>query len=158
VKFAVVFAFSLSSAFSYCQEIRSSYPDSLKKIISVIEDGKNPAVGLIEYCLPETNKESSLFYQLDYQPTTAKPFGILEGKVRRLAFGGEVALLKKYLLLSEFIDGYFAEAYFDRLSEFAKENSSLFCKTIETLPKEKTKRLIEVEKKAGCDSSVNSKN
>jgi hypothetical protein len=53
-------------------------------------------------------------------------------------------------MLSEFVDGYFAEVYFEDIEGLIEKNPELFCKTVKALPTQKTLRLSEAKKKSGC--------
>jgi hypothetical protein len=152
----VIFLFFLFQfGYGFCQKtqsnlVRNGYADSLRKIMKVIKEGRDLKIKSIEFCFPQTNSESALFYHLDYKKENSKSFGILENRIRELAFGGHLVILKKYLMLSEFVDGYFAEAYFDDVEGLMEKKPELFCKTIKELPKDKIMQLSELRKKANC--------
>ena len=138
------------SALSESKPIREKYKDSLQRVINILKEGKTPKVKLIEYCIPETDDESALFYSLDQQKESTNAFHILGRKIRELISGGNEPVLKKYLVMSQFVDGYLAEAYFDHIESIIQKQKELFCKTINTIPQEKTKRLSDYKAKAGC--------
>ncbi len=135
---------------SEAQHVREKYEDSLRRAMKILNEGKIPRVKLIEYCIPETADESALFYSLDQQKENSNSFHILGRKIRELISAGNEPVFKKYLALSQFVDGYFAEGYFDHIESIIEKQKELFCKTIKTLPQEKRKRLSEYKAKADC--------
>lgn len=130
--------------------VRERYRDSITKVIEVINRGKDPQVKLIEFCIPETAEESVLFYSVDQLKESSNAFHILGRKIRELISGGNQSILRKYLIVSQFVDGYFAEAYFDHIEGIIEKQKELFCKTIRAIPQEKTRRLSEYKAKADC--------
>lgn len=153
----ILFSFVILFGNGFCQKalpeskpIREKYQNSLQKAINILKEGKTPEVKLIEFCIPETDKESTIFYSLDQQKENTDAFHILGKKIRELVSAGDKPIFKKYLVMSQFVDGYFAEAYFDDIETIIQKQKELFCKTVNTIPQEKTKRLSEYKTKAGC--------
>jgi hypothetical protein len=130
--------------------VRKRYKDSLEMVIAVVREGKTPKTKAIEYCIPETSDEYLLFFSFDYQKENSKAFDGLNNHILQLATNGNKSVLKKYLAMSQFVDGYFAESYFDNVNGIIGKQKDLFCKTITKLPQEKTKRLSEYKAQAGC--------
>ena len=157
MKYIILFSLVILFGDGFCQKslpepqpVRGKYEDSLRRVMKILNEGMIPKVKLIEYCIPETADESALFYSLDQQKENSNSFHILGRKMRELISGGNEPIFKKYLALSQFVDGYFAEAYFDDIGNIIVKQKELFCKTIKALPQEKTRRLSEYKTKAGC--------
>lgn len=154
----ILFSLIISLTKSYCQDvqgeknrIRNNYQDTLLKVINALKQNRTPRINLIVYCMPETANESLLFYSLDQRLDDSKAFHMLEKKIQDLVEKGNIPAFKKYLLMSQFVDGYFAEAYFDQMESIIKTHKELFCKTIKPIPNEKTNRLSGYKAQAGCN-------
>jgi len=156
MKYIILFSLVMSFGTGFCQtaselkQVRGKYRDSLVKVIEIINKEKEPRVNLIEFSIPENEEESILFYSLDQQKESSSAFHILGRKIRELISGGNHTILRKYLILSQYVDGYFAEAYFDHIESIIEVQRELFCKTVKTIPQEKTKRLSEYKSRAHC--------
>src|SRR5579859_2382573 len=156
MNYIILFSLVMSFGTGFCQtaselkQVRRKYRDSLVKVIEIINKEKEPRVNLIEFSIPENEEESILFYSLDQQKESSSAFHILGRKIRELISGGNHTILRKYLILSQYVDGYFAEAYFDHIESIIEVQRELFCKTVKTIPQEKTKRLSEYKSRAHC--------
>src|SRR5258706_10473741 len=155
MKTVILFSFIILFGKVFCQKapkdltlVRDKYKDSLQKAINTFKEGKTPKIKLIEFCIPETSDEFLLFFGLDYQKENSPAFNSLNAKILEEAASGNESVLRKYLAMSQFVDGYFAEAYFDHVEGIAQKQKVLFCKTINSLPKEKTKELSEIKSNA----------
>lgn len=133
------------------RHVREKYGDSLQRAIKILKEGKTPRVKLIVYCMPETEDEGNLFYSLDSQRENSDAFHILDRKIRELTSDGNEPVFKKYLVMSQFVDGYFAEAYFDDIESIIQKQPRLFCKVIKGIPNDKMKRLAKYRIQAGCN-------
>jgi hypothetical protein len=152
-----MFTFIILFGESFCQStlpeqnnVREKYKDSLEKVIATIKVGKMPKIKAIEYCIPETSDEYLLFFSFDYQKDNSKAFDDLNNHILQSATNGNKPILKKYLAMSQFVDGYFAESYFDNINGIIKKQKDLFCKSINEMPKGKIKRLSEYSVQASC--------
>ena len=125
--------------------VRRNYKNSLDSVllnVSSITDSKK-----IEYVIPASEAEAIIYFSSDYKKKFSPYFQKLQKKIVDLCIAGNSQILIKYLYMSEFVDGYFAEDYFDNIEKIAKVRKGSFCNTLTTLDKTKTKRLNEIKAK-----------
>src|SRR5882762_5905809 len=125
--------------------VRAGYIDSVKIVLKNIQATKDSQV--IEYCIPTTTAESRLYFSLNYEKEFSPGFQELQKKIVRSSISGNTKLLRKYLYLSEFVDGYFAEDYFVAVEKIARSNIVSFCNVLADCDKQKIERLKEVRLK-----------
>lgn len=141
LSFAIV---SLQAVTSHGQstKLRPVYVDSLNQVVKILKEDNVPGVELIDYCIPETQYESLLFFQLDYKQESSSEFRKLLQQVDKLCLKGREPTIKKFIVLSQFVDGYFAEDYFDSAEKICKAKRKVFCKVFNTVDTEKKQKLI----------------
>ncbi|MEI9917231.1 MAG: hypothetical protein WDO14_00345 [Bacteroidota bacterium] len=125
------------NTFAAADSIRAGYIDSIKHVVKNIATIKDSRV--IEYCVPTTAAESRAYFSLDYEKEFSTGFHDLQAKLARYCIAGNTKLLKKYLYLSEYVDGYFAEDYFVAVEKIARANIVSFL--------QRTRRLRQRENK-----------
>src|SRR4051812_25357191 len=91
------------------QEIRPGYMDSLNQVITIVRKHKIPSAELTEYIIPETSKEAILFFDLDYKKESTTEFRQLLQQINEVCINGKESAIMKFITLSQFVDGYFAE-------------------------------------------------
>lgn len=120
---------------------RPGYADSLKIIVGIYKAVKVPSIKQIAFCIPENAKESNIFFQLDYEKQSENEFSKLLDDIERLCMEGEKSVIRKFIVLSNFVDGYFAEDYFDSADKIYKERPDVFCMVFSETNESKTTRL-----------------
>lgn len=127
----ILFFFAASPcAFGHNRQIsnvRPGYADSLNHVVQIFKNNNAPRSELVEYCMPQSKEESLLFFKLDYEKQSAREFRMLLQRVDTLCVEGRETTIDKFILLSQFVDGYFADDYFDSLEKVYKSNPNLFC-------------------------------
>lgn len=121
--------------------IRKNYRISLERLL---ESNAMNDVKKIEFSIPVSKEEALIYFSSDYTKELSKSFQNLQQKIVKLGIDGNADVLTKYLYLSEFVDGYFAEAYFDDVEKIAKGQKDLLCRTLSKADKNKIKRLNEI--------------
>lgn len=112
-----------------------------------MKNGVQDDVKEIEFSIPVSKEEALIYFSSDYSKELSKSFQDLQQKTLKYSIDGNASILRKYLYLSEFVDGYFAESYFDDVEKIAEAQRDLFCKTLSKADKNKIKRLNEISTK-----------
>lgn len=123
--------------------VRENYSFFLNRLIRNIESVHKDSIA---YSIPLTRNEAVAFYKLDYSNQTSPGFRKLLERIQGLCMSDK-QILSKYLYVSEFVDGYFAEDYFDAVEVMAGKKKSFFCSTIFELDQAKVLRLSEIREK-----------
>lgn len=124
------------------------YNEKLQITIKHLITGKELSVEQIQDAIPKTEDDFITFYsytEKDEKNNVA--FYELNNLILKYAIKGESNILKPYLLLSEFVDGDYAESYFEDVETVIKKNRDIFCKLFTELPKKKVKRLSNLYSK-----------
>jgi hypothetical protein len=122
--------------------VRSGYNDSLKVIVEILHSKKTPSIHLVEYCIPSTQDEANIFFSLDYDEKSSSSFQSLHSIIERLGCDGNDMILKKFILMSQFVDGYFAEDYFITAEIIYSKQLKKFCKIIKAISHHEKERLV----------------
>ncbi|MEJ0031741.1 MAG: hypothetical protein WDO15_15800 [Bacteroidota bacterium] len=122
--------------------LRAGYRDSIKFVLKNIATIKDSQV--IEYCLPTTTAESHIYFSLDYEKEFSPGFRALQQKMIRYSITGNTKLLKKYLYLSEYVDGYFVDDYVAAVEKIARANIVSYCNVLKDCDPQKIKNLVEI--------------
>lgn len=120
-------------------EIREHYQEILEKVINGTYETDNDIV----FVIPTTPKEAIIFFSNDYQILTASRFSQLQSRILKLCMFGNKDAIERYLYMSEFVDGYFAEDYFDNLEKISASQIELLCRQMNTLKQNKIRRLAD---------------
>ncbi|HEY3405235.1 MAG TPA: hypothetical protein VGK59_17745, partial [Ohtaekwangia sp.] len=83
-----------------------------------------------------------LFFSLDYRDESKNEFRKLLQSIDSLCISGNEAVIGKFILLSQFVDGYFAEDYFNSADQLCRRESKVFCKVFKSIDVAKKQRLI----------------
>jgi hypothetical protein len=121
---------------------RKEYKVRLEKVITAILNGKTVEVKEIEYIIPSSQNEFSDFYSFDSQETSST-FHKLNELVREYATQRKLNVFTAYVKFAEFVDGEFAEGYFDSLEKVIRKNKKAFCKIQHTLNSKVKARIAE---------------
>jgi hypothetical protein len=125
--------------------VRRGYSDSVKFVLENIKTVMDSRK--IEFCIPTSIAESLIYFSFDYKKEFSPAFEELQGKMVQYSINGNKKILKKYLYMSEFVDGYFAEDYFVALEKIATSKQANFCKVLATCEKQRVVRLSEARSK-----------
>jgi hypothetical protein len=112
------------------------YIKSLKKVIADITDSKPLNLSQIEKVIPISVGEYFTYY--DYTSAskseeTVKAFYNLDSMIYANAKLNKPKFTEKVIKMSQFVDGEYAEAYFEYLEDIIKLNTKCFCKTYVSL-------------------------
>jgi hypothetical protein len=141
---AITCLLSGTESFAITQDtLRPGYSDSIRYVFKNIATIKDSQV--IEYCIPTTTAESHIYFSLDYEKEFSPGFRTLQQKLIRYSISGNTRLLKKYLYLSEYVDGYFVDDYVAAVEKIARANIISFCNVIADCDPEKIKNLSEIK-------------
>lgn len=131
------------SCFARSKKICEEYKKTLDEIIIKIKNGGKIEVNDILESMPGSNKEAIIFYSYDYSTSTSKSFQFLNEKINENSLSNN-EVLSKYLAMSQFVDGYFAESYFDVVESIAQKNNVNFCNEYQKLRSDKVSRLADI--------------
>lgn len=119
-----------------------NYESKIKIVISIIRNKKTPTLEEIQDVVPKTQDEYSLFYSYTYKDESFnKAFYKLSNLIFKNARNKKLNFFVLYLQLSEFVDGDYAESYFEDVDFLISSNIDYFCEIFSTLPENKVKRL-----------------
>ncbi len=120
-----------------------SYKENIQQVIRSLIDGEKLTKEQISNAVPKTEEGYFEFMSYTDKGEESKTaFFELNNLILESAMNKEKDIFKSFLLLSEFVDGYFAESYFDDAEAVIEKNPDLFCEIYRQLPKEKVKRLV----------------
>jgi hypothetical protein len=118
------------------------YQEELKKIMVDLVVGKKITDEKILMSIPKTDNEMGIFYsytEKDEKYNTA--FYKLHNLILDQALKKNKNIFKSFLLMSDFVDGDFADIYFGDIKSLIRNDKKFFCETYSELPKEKLTRL-----------------
>ncbi|MDR0368749.1 MAG: hypothetical protein LBH82_06380 [Bacteroidales bacterium] len=115
--------------------VNFSYMKNLQAAIKYIMDNDTLTnYEMLLKAIPETNAEFAVYFACDYEQNEIirTAWGKLDQIILKSAMKDkEIFVL--YLKLSEFVDGYYAEGYFDDVEYLIENNKSYFCSIYSTL-------------------------
>ncbi len=120
--------------------IINDYKSRLDLMVKNVDDVNQE---MILSVIPSSMSESKIFYALDYDDRTSSTFRKLVSKMSEYAMSDRTILVN-YLYVSEYVDGYFAEDYFDDIEKIAIKKQEYFCDTVSLLDKKRTIRLTDI--------------
>jgi hypothetical protein len=128
------------------------YSKKLNDVILKVQQAAKIHESDILGIMPNTSNEATIFYKQDYDKRTSKAFQTLNKLIaEKASSNGEI--LSGYLKLSQFVDGYFAEAYFDRIEAIARNANKLFCEEYDKLDPKSVSRIVIVYNKC-CEKNM----
>jgi hypothetical protein len=137
----VIFIICFCSIRSLCIS-PEEYEKALKQAINFLIQGKTLNADMILKAIPQSDEDFSIFYSISDKDEKSKiAFYELNNLIREHAKNKEKNIFKAYLLLSEFVDGEYAEGYFDHAEALIKNNRNIFCDFYLKSPTNKVKRL-----------------
>ena len=130
-----------------CTAQAAWYKHTLIRYIKKVELGDSiTSVHLIK-CIPKTEKQYMSFYSLTYQSKAKvdkKSYYKLIDLFYKSALDGNESVYKFLIEMSKFVDGEFADSYFEDLDFIVAKDKSLFCKLYSIAYPKKIKRLESV--------------
>ncbi len=123
-------------------EKRINYPATVSRVLKKVGKNKKISDKEIIRAIPKNSEEASQYYAFDYNSTTSNQFRAFQRLVRTKVDAGNVEILREYLLMSDTVDGYFAEMYFDHIEGVAKKQKTLLCQIFDEFRITQLKRLI----------------
>ena len=98
----------------------------------------------IQTAIPKTEGDFSTFYSYTERDEKSNvAFYKLNNLILEHAMNKERNVFKSFLLLSEYVDGEYAEGYFEDVEALIEKNGELFCELYNELPSRKVKRLFD---------------
>ncbi len=142
----VLFAYILGcKAPQGVESVQNDYQQSLEKTLQNIHSTNSSKQ--IERSIPSNSQEALFYFSIDYNDELSADFRALRKKTVALCLAGEIGTLTKYIYLSEFVDGYFAEYYFDSMEEIMTQQAVLACPILRGDSSDRTRRLTEIKQK-----------
>ncbi|MNE30439.1 hypothetical protein [Solitalea canadensis] len=132
---------------SYSGETPPTYLQKLTKVVDSISSHANISVRSIEAIIPATGEEMLEYYNLTFNDSTYKYFSIIDSVIVKNAADNKYGFLPKYLMLNQFVDGEYADGYFDNLENIIIRNKKNVCRIYSNLPIEKVKRIQNLMRK-----------
>jgi hypothetical protein len=120
-----------------------NYELILRQAIKKI-DSNNITRKDIATVIPATDEEFSKWYELTYDDKGTKYFYRLDDLFYKYALKND-EVLRQYLNLAEFVDGEYAESYFDDISFLVKKRRRQFCSTYKELSSRARERLHDYQ-------------
>jgi hypothetical protein len=118
------------------------YEKSLNGILDDLNRDKKLSIEQIETAIPKNQDELGIFASY-YANNNIFHKDILKlyDMIIVEALKKNKNVFKSYLLMSDFVDGWVAEEYFDNIEKLIKNDKKFFCEMYTELPKEKITRL-----------------
>ena len=114
-----------------------AYIRNLELVIKNISEEKAPTDSALYFAIPKTESEFIIYFSCDYEIGSVQKSWIALNREVLLAAQNKEKIFLAYLGMAEFVDGYYAESYFDDLEGvISKYHKSFFCSTYSTLSKE----------------------
>ncbi|MEP5611546.1 MAG: hypothetical protein ABJP45_04820 [Cyclobacteriaceae bacterium] len=124
----------------------ANYTKALDRVITVLNRNEETSQRMILMAMPQSANQAQEFYELDYDETTSEAFNKLNKIILEYVMDGKGEFILRYLKMSQWVDGYFAEVYFDYLENLADKKSEQFCDEFGSLDESERKRIAEFGK------------
>ena len=107
--------------------LRTGYAKKLKKVVNTLEKGQKARLSAIEYTIPQNNAEFHIFYSYTSktQPIQ-KAFNELNRLFEKNAQSRQLDFFVHYLNFAAYVDGEFAESYFDSAMRIIEKNQTYY--------------------------------
>ena len=136
------------------QGVRDGYRETIIEIINKMNKSEFVGNDELLYAIPRSEEEYLTFYSLTY-PDMEKPirdgFYELNNAFKEKANARISDFFIAYLQLSQFVDGEYADGYFEDVEFVIKNNIDYFCEIYPSLPVNKVKRLQSSYTKHCCN-------
>jgi hypothetical protein len=133
----------LLSATCKAQE-RIGYESYLECISNYVTSEDNISSSFIYGVLPTTREESKKYYNLDAIDNGSMALRKIDMLMRAKCISGDIDCLENHLRLSRFVDGYFAEVYFDDLSHYIEKFPEFYKHKTQTVDKVEFSRFCKL--------------
>jgi hypothetical protein len=140
IQIIILLVFSLSSAKGQNLSV-PQYKDSLMKMMKILREKQKLSRKLIITCIPSNDKEAFEFFMLDYNKSTSANFWKLFSLIEDKSKEGDLDIFDKYLMMSNYVDGYFAEHYFGTIEDMITVKKKMFCDEVSKISLARVKRL-----------------
>ncbi len=125
----------------------SGYQDRIINAMLLIENGDTLSDNILIDCIPKSDTNFSEFYALTYHEydtlVNINTYYKLNDTFFKTAESGNNLAYKYLLEMSMFVDGEYAESYYDNIEALISFNKPLFCAVFAKLDPTKTEKLIE---------------
>ena len=111
---------------------RANYVKKLRNVITSLKIEKKITYLEIQYVIPVSNEEFHEFYSYSYKGECLNAFERLNELFKEYATKRKLRFFILYLKLAEFVDGEFAEGYFESLEHIVKKNKTYYCRVRNT--------------------------
>ena len=108
---------------------RTDYAKKLEKVVNTLEKGRKTRLSAIEYTIPRSNAEFHIFYSYTSktQPMQ-KAFYELNRLFEKNAQSRQLDFFIHYLNFAAYVDGEFAESYFDSVVSIIEKNQAYYAR------------------------------
>lgn len=120
------------------------YEPYLECISNYVISEEKLSISFIYGVLPTTREESIKYYNLDRIDSSKIALRKIDQVMRFNCNSGDVECLENHLKLSRFVDGYFAEVYFDDLTHFIQKFPDFYENQIQRVDKEEFSRFYKL--------------
>jgi len=132
-----------------------NYDSLLSSLVQVIKNQENITDELLFQCIPISTNEYLIFSNLDYGKCQEDSY--IFRKINELwvnkCIKKNINILHGYFEYSQFVDGYFADDYFDNIERiFNSGKKNWFCKELHNCSQKKIRRLLKyIENNKLCE-------
>ena len=132
---------------NYLNGQTSQYQNKLITAMALIEKADTLPSNLLIECIPKNDTAFSEFYHLTYHKydtlVNLNSFYKLTDAFFSSAKSGRKEVYKYLLEMSMYVDGEYAESYYEDVESLINLNSYLFCEMYSMLDKSKKRKLID---------------
>ena len=125
---------------------RSNYKSSLNDVILSFSKGKKVSIEKLQNVIPISQNEFSIYYSFTFPKKGKlihKSFYSMDSQIIETAKKNKGLFLKLYLQLSPFVDGEYAEGYYDDVESIIEKNKNVFCNIYTSLNSDSKIKLKE---------------
>lgn len=135
ILFLILFITCISNAQSTKSSTKSgpkrNYPSIIHQVMVSYSKGQTVTPEVLLSAIPETKEEFLTYYHYTYteqEKAFQKTFYKVDQAFIKYATANHSDFLRRYLELSSFVDGEYAEGYQDDVSGVISKNKAAFCK------------------------------
>lgn len=129
---------------------RNNYKSMLNDVVICFSKGEKVSIEELQNVIPITQEEFSIYYSFtdpEKGKLINKSFGEMDSKIIENAIKNKGTFMKLYLHLAPFVDGEYAEGYYDDVESIIEMNRSLFCKIYGNLNSDSKIKLKEYKER-----------
>ena len=132
---------------NYTDYSRKSYPDSLFKLVDLVINKHVPEDTLLYFCFPSDISEDHLLYLLEFREE--EYFEGVRLQIDSLwidkCYQKDERFMLKFIQFSDYVDGYYAEDYYDTINKIMNKTGMFFCNMLAKSDDIYIKRFLEFE-------------